>query len=137
LANRNRKKKIPVKQEEESPLTTNPFGGLAIRGRDDPSVTGEKGVGEETPEPRVRRKLGEVVLRRERPPRGGSPAVVVGQFSQKPGEKRLDELKRLLSKGVGCSAKVEEGEIWVQADQPAKVAGLLRGEGYRARGVTE
>jgi translation initiation factor 1 (eIF-1/SUI1) len=63
--------------------------------------------------------------------------VVVGQFSREPGEEQLDDLKRLLSKGVGCSAKVDEGEVWVLADQPAKVAGLLRGEGYRVRGVTE
>lgn len=86
-----------------------------------------------------RRRL---VLRRETKHRGGKAVIVVSGFGQLRDfdEAATEALAKRLKQKLGCGGTVEgqgeKREIVLQGDRPAKVAELLRAEGFRVDGVT-
>jgi predicted translation initiation factor SUI1 len=85
---------------------------------------------------------GRLVLRRETKHRGGKAVVIVrGLDALKDfDEAKVAELAKQLKQKLGCGGTVERGdgetEIVLQGDRAAKVAELLRAQGFRVDGVT-
>lgn len=85
---------------------------------------------------------GRLVLRRETKHRGGKAVIIVQGFSALKdfGLVRVEALAKQLKQSLGCGGTVEdEGkglEIVLQGDKAAKVAELLRAQGFRVDGVT-
>jgi translation initiation factor 1 (eIF-1/SUI1) len=84
-----------------------------------------------------------VVLRRETKHRGGKAVVVISGFELLRGFdlEAVGELAKRLKQALGCGGTVEENgnarEIVLQGDRAAKVAELLRAQGFRVDGVTK
>lgn len=136
-------KKPPVPQAGAEQLKHNPFAALA--GRSAPSHP------EAAPPPSApvaeakapsNKPLGRVVLRRETKHRGGKAVIVISGFEgvRNFGESAVADLAKRLKQALGCGGTVEEKqgarEIVLQGDKPAKVAELLRAQGFRVDGVT-
>lgn len=85
---------------------------------------------------------GRLVLRRETKHRGGKAVVIVRGFAQLRDfdDSKVTELAKELKQKLGCGGTVEHGEgeteIVLQGDRAAKVAELLRAQGFRVDGVT-
>jgi translation initiation factor 1 (eIF-1/SUI1) len=86
---------------------------------------------------------GRLILRRETKHRGGKAVIIVRGFAALPefgDETRVAELAKELKQKLGCGGTVEHGdgetEIVLQGDRAAKVAELLRAQGFRVDGVT-
>jgi translation initiation factor 1 (eIF-1/SUI1) len=83
-----------------------------------------------------------VVLRRETKHRGGKAVIIVTGFDAQRGHDAaaIAALAKQLKQALGCGGTVEErdgaSEIVLQGDHPAKVAELLRAQGFRVDGVT-
>lgn len=130
-----------------SALKHNPFAALREK-RDElpaqvaapePSAPAEAPRGE-----RPGKSRGRLVLRRETKHRGGKPVVIVRGFAalrefDAPAP-LLEQLAKELKQKLGCGGTVErdadEPQIVLQGDHPAKVAELLRKQGFRVDGVT-
>jgi translation initiation factor 1 (eIF-1/SUI1) len=83
---------------------------------------------------------GRLVLRRETKHRGGRPVIIVTGFgSTGMDDAALEALTKQLKRTLACGGTLQqvgaERELVLQADQPAKVAELLRSEGFRVAGV--
>jgi translation initiation factor 1 len=81
---------------------------------------------------------GRLVLRRETKHRGGKAVIVITGFAQLRDfdDAATEALAKKLKQQLGCGGTVEAGEIVLQGDRAAKVAELLRAEGFRVDGVT-
>lgn len=84
---------------------------------------------------------GRLVLRRETKHRGGKAVIVVTGFAavRDFDEAAVEALAKTLKQTLGCGGTVEhEGglHIVLQGDRAAKVAELLRSQGFRVDGVT-
>jgi len=86
---------------------------------------------------------GRLVLRREKKGRGGKTVVVVTGLradAHLP-ESEITKLAQHLKQQLGVGGSVEripnDTAIIVQGDQPARIAELLRAQGFRVDGVTE
>jgi len=82
------------------------------------------------------RKLGRVVLRREKASRGGKTVIVIYDFPLTFHNKAMEELARTLRKECGTGGTVRDRTIEIQGDQPAKIRSLLEAKGFRVAGVT-
>jgi translation initiation factor 1 len=109
----------------------------------DPTASAQPAVAREQPAPEQRaRSRGRLVLRREKKGRGGKTVVVVAglRADARLPETEIAELAQLLKQQLGCGGSVErvpsDTVIVVQGDQPARVAELLRAQGFRVDGVT-
>jgi translation initiation factor 1 len=130
------KRTVPVSEADK--LTHSPFAGLRAPASVAPGAPAAQPATSTLAaiEPRWR---GRLVLQRETKHRGGKVAIVIRGFEAVPGfdahalEALAKELKQLL--GCGGSA-LDDHEILLQGDQPAKIAELLRAKGFRVAGVT-
>jgi translation initiation factor 1 len=86
--------------------------------------------------PPVPRKLGRVVLRREKAHRGGKTVIVVHDFPTHLTPRMLEELAKKLRTSCGCGGTVKGREIEMQGDQPGKIRAVLEREGFQAAGVS-
>ena len=128
-------------------LTHSPFAALNAQLGNVPQRASERAadvvepVAPNAPAPRDPQRpgsRGRLVLRRETKHRGGKTVVVVAGFELLPGldASALDALARELKQQLGCGGTVEDGEIILQGDRAAEVAGVLRARGFRVDGVT-
>jgi translation initiation factor 1 (eIF-1/SUI1) len=139
-----RKPAPPVDGTEQ--LKHNPFSALA--GRTAPSAPEiappnlEPSAPVRETKPASNKPLGRVVMRRETKHRGGKAVIVISGFEAVRGfdSEALAALAKRLKQALGCGGTVEEKqgarEIVLQGDKPAKVAELLRAQGFRVDGVT-
>ena len=81
------------------------------------------------------RKLGRVVLRREKAHRGGKTVIVVHDFASHIPVSQLEDLASQLKKACGCGGTVKDRTIEIQGDQPGKIRALLEAEGFQVAGV--
>ena len=136
-------KKPPVSTGTSEQLKHNPFAALS--GRSAPAAL--EPAAPKAPEPAraaapADKPRGRLVLRRETKHRGGKAVVVVSGFEAVRGfdAAAVSELAKRLKQALGCGGSVEQRdgapEILLQGDQPAKVAELLRAQGFRVDGVT-
>jgi translation initiation factor 1 len=95
------------------------------------------------PEPSSAKKSrGRLVLRRETKHRGGKAVIVITGFAalREFPESAIEALAKQLKQQLGCGGTVEERgaerEIVLQGDRAAKVAEVLRAQGFRVEGVT-
>ena len=107
------------------------FSGLEISGLPDGPAT----VPVLSP-PAEKKKLGRVVLRREKAHRGGKTVIVVHDFPSHLMLSKIEEMARILRSGCGCGGTVKERTIEIQGDQPGKIRELLEREGWQVAGVT-
>lgn len=141
-----KKGKIAVPQAGQGPaLKHNPFGQLAgAPAAEAPAAVppAAEATAARSPEPRGKSR-GRLVLRREKKGRGGKTVVVVAglRASAHLSESEIDTLARLLRQQLGCGGSSErvpnDTVIVVQGDQPARVAEVLRAQGFQVGGVTE
>lgn len=85
---------------------------------------------------------GRLVLRRETKHRGGKAVIIVRGFEALANfdAAAIEQLAKQLKQSLGCGGTVEheagKPEIVLQGDRAAKVAELLRAQGFRVDGVT-
>jgi translation initiation factor 1 (eIF-1/SUI1) len=135
-------KKPPISTGTSEQLKHNPFAALA--GQTAPAAP-QPATPTAAEPPRAAapdKPRGRLVLRRETKHRGGKAVVVVTGFEAVRGfdAAAVSELAKRLKQALGCGGGVEQRdgapEILLQGDQPAKVAELLRAQGFRVDGVT-
>lgn len=126
-------------------LKHNPFAALAGRSAPaaaEPPAPPPAVAPEPAPTAAKPKSRGRVVLRRETKHRGGKAVMIVTGLGKLPGHDAatIAALAKLLKQALGCGGTVEERdgapEIVLQGDHPAKVAELLRAQGFRVEGVT-
>jgi translation initiation factor 1 len=123
---------------ETPKLTHNPFGSIAVA----TSTAAHAPAPPIEPVTRAptKKTRGRLVLRRETKHRGGKAVVVVAGFAalREIDDDALAALAKELKRTLGCGGTVEDAtrEIVLQGDHPAKVAELLRSQGFRVDGVT-
>jgi translation initiation factor 1 len=136
------KKKAPpatVPVGEANALTHSPFASLRAAVTSvapEPSAIAAHDPAEPAQAPQ--RWRGRLIMQRETKHRGGKVVLVIRGFDAIAGldESALDGLAKELKRVLGCGGSAGAGEILLQGDQPAKVAELLRGKGFRVDGVT-
>jgi translation initiation factor 1 len=88
-------------------------------------VTGEKGV----------KKMGRVVLRREKAHRGGKTVIVIEGFGEHLRDEEIAGVGKRLRVGCGCGGKVEGRVVEIQGDGVGRVREWLIGEGFEVGGI--
>lgn len=89
-----------------------------------------------------RRARGRLVLRREKKGRGGKTVSVVAGLRADAhlAESEIAALAQDLKRELGCGGTIErvinDTELVLQGDRPARLAELLRARGFRVNGVT-
>jgi translation initiation factor 1 len=135
MAKKKPSREVPT--DAASELTHSPFAALS-------GVTPTASAAPPQPKAASARptKRGRLVMRRETKHRGGKTAVVVSGFGTQAAAKReeVESIAAALKRTLGCGGTVEDSgpgwEIVLQGDNPAKVAELLRSQGFRVDGVT-
>jgi translation initiation factor 1 len=133
------KKKAPpatVPVGEANALTHSPFANLGMAV---PSVAPVlTAAAPSEPAQATQRWRGRLIIQRETKHRGGKVVLVIRGFDAIAGldESALAGLAKELKRVLGCGGSAGDGEILLQGDQPAKLAELLRGKGFRVDGVT-
>jgi translation initiation factor 1 (eIF-1/SUI1) len=123
-------------------LKHNPFASLSVERDALPAGEAPAPAVEDKPGPRPGSSRGRLVLRRETKHRGGKAVIIVRGFAALRGfsEADVEALAKELKQKLGCGGTVEqeagETEIVLQGDRAAKVAELLRAQGFRVDGVT-
>ena len=137
------KTKLEVAEAGSGPaLKQNPFAQLGGVTPAPTAVPPAPTTAPAVPEPRAKAR-GRLVLRREKKQRGGKGGVVVSGLRANAHlpESEIEALARTLRQQLGCGGSTErvpnDTVIVVQGDQPARVAEVLRGVGFRVDGVTE
>jgi predicted translation initiation factor SUI1 len=146
------KKREPAEQLP-SALKHNPFAGLLGARPSEPEAQAQAPAKAQAPAPApapakvpppakapapTGKTRGRLVLRRETKHRGGKAVIIITGFAalRDFDEAATEALAKKLKQQLGCGGTVEEGEIILQGDRAAKVAELLRAEGFRVDGVT-
>jgi translation initiation factor 1 (eIF-1/SUI1) len=152
--------------KKDKPLKHNPFAALmgtpslpeqaAETAPEPPAPKAAHKAPEPAPEPKAKAKAkaekaasgdkgktrGRLVLRRETKHRGGKAVIIVTGFAGVRDFTQADTeaLAKQLKQQLGCGGTVEgtgdAREIVLQGDRAAKVAELLRTQGFRVDGVT-
>lgn len=141
------KPKPPAGDAPGAALKHNPFAALSGRSAPVAEPTPASAVAPQKPEERAAstdkpKSPGRVVLRRETKHRGGKAVIIVTGLDKLRGYNAtaIAALAKQLKQTLGCGGTVEERdgapEIVLQGDKPAKVAELLRAQGFRVDGVT-
>ena len=86
--------------------------------------------------PVAKKKMGRVVLRREKAHRGGKTVIVVDDFATHLRLSEIEEIARKLRAACGCGGTVKDRTVEIQGDQPAKIRALLEAEGFQVAGVS-
>ena len=82
------------------------------------------------------KRLGRVVLRREKAHRGGRTVIVVHDFPPAFTRADLEELARDLRHAMGTGGTLRDRCIEMQGDQPGKIRAFLEKLGFQVAGVT-
>ena len=86
-------------------------------------------------EPAKPKRLGRVVLRREKAHRGGRTVIVVHDFPPSVTVHALEDIARKLRHALGTGGTVRDRTIEMQGDQPGKIRAFLEGAGFQVAGV--
>ena len=87
-------------------------------------------------EPVKPKRLGRVVLRREKAHRGGRTVIVIHDFPPSVTTNTLEDIARKLRHALGTGGTVRERTIEMQGDQPGKIRAFLEDVGFQVAGVT-
>lgn len=82
-----------------------------------------------------KRKMGRVVLRREKAHRGGKTVIVVDDFATHLRLSEIEDIARKLRAACGCGGTVKDRTIEIQGDQPGRIREILTAEGFQVAGV--
>ena len=81
------------------------------------------------------KKMGRVVLRREKAHRGGKTVIVIEGFGEHLGDAEIAGVGKRLRVGCGCGGKVEGRVVEIQGDGVGRVREWLMGEGFEVGGI--
>ena len=88
------------------------------------------------PKPAPQRKMGRVVLRKEKAGRGGKSVIVIADFAAHIHAIEIENLAKRLRAACGCGGTVREREIEIQGDQAGRIRQLLEAEGFQVAGIS-
>jgi translation initiation factor 1 len=118
---------------DTSPGGAGGLGGLGallqasgLEGSAEPAAEPAVAAGAQPGKPR---KLGKVVLRREKKGRGGKVVTTLTRHGLS--EADCKAMAKRLRKALGCGAGVEGDVVVLQGDQRDRAVGVLEGEGWR------
>jgi translation initiation factor 1 len=130
-----------MRPEKPNRVDTNPkqdgLAGLsqALSGLDTKSLPPAPATQAPVDAPKPKR-LGRVVLRREKAHRGGRTVIVVDDFPPSFTRAALDDLAHDLRHAMGTGGTVRERTIEIQGDQPGRIRAFLEKLGFQVAGVT-
>jgi len=84
----------------------------------------------------TKKKLGRVVLRREKAHRGGKTVIVIDDFATHIRLSEIEDFAKKLRSACGCGGTVRDRTIEIQGDQPGKIRAILEAEGFQVAGVS-